>query len=245
MIAPALAHSQPASPAFATRPYLPHPGLASSTLDLMYSQPTHARLLCARPSANPGCGGDYVLLEVFNEVYCPVVDDCPSNTAPISVSINVAQNDVIESVNRSDAAKDFLLSPNAIPFMPSVCGHGSPVLGVVNSKDSDGGVEDFVSGAVVPIGIETELPSLGEEECVLIANSLVEVPVCEVDTQVMANCVGNSSGLEIRNQNNWLIDSSDVESDSESFHTDHEFDLGRNSKIDIRGKFWGRGRRRR
>ncbi|PKU63145.1 hypothetical protein MA16_Dca019681 [Dendrobium catenatum] len=154
------------------------------------------------------CGGDSVSLEVFNDAYCLVVDDCPPNTAPIYVSINVAQNDVIESVNRSDAANDFLLSPNAIPFMPSVLLDGcdcedspaislmlevlsvevnvvnfddSPVLGVVNSnggvqdfKDSDGGVDGFVSGAVVPFGIEAEFPSLGGEEGNTIANSLVE-----------------------------------------------------------------------
>ncbi|PKU68052.1 hypothetical protein MA16_Dca022961 [Dendrobium catenatum] len=124
---------------------------------------------------------------------------------------------------------------------------GSPVMGVVNSnggvqvlKDADGGSDGFMPVAVVPAEIEK-----GREKVILITNSLVVVPVSEVDTQVMANCVDNSSGLDIRNQSNWLVDSSDVESDSETLESDHDFALVRTSNVGTRGKFWGRGRHRR
>ncbi|KAI0499452.1 hypothetical protein KFK09_020355 [Dendrobium nobile] len=124
---------------------------------------------------------------------------------------------------------------------------GSPVLGVVNSigggqgsKDANGGSDSVMPVVVVPVENEK-----GREEVNLITNSLVVVPVSEVDSQVMANCVGNSSGLDIRNQNNWLVDSSDVESDSQSVESDNDFTLVRTSNVGTRGKFWGRGRRRR
>ncbi|PKU74763.1 NAC domain-containing protein 100 [Dendrobium catenatum] len=129
---------------------------------------------------------------------------------------------------------------------------GSPVMGAVNSnggaqvlKDADGDSDGFMPVAVVPAEIEKEFPYLGREEVISMTNSLVVVPVSEVDTQVMAKCVGNSSGLDIRNQNNWLVDSSDVDSDSQSLESDNDFTLVRTSNVGNRGKFWGRGRRRR
>ncbi|PKU82909.1 hypothetical protein MA16_Dca006207 [Dendrobium catenatum] len=129
---------------------------------------------------------------------------------------------------------------------------GSSVMVVVNSnggvqvlKDVDDGSDGFMPVAVVPAEIEKEFPSLGREEVISITNSLVVVPVSEVDTQVMANCVGNSSGLDIMNHSNWMVDSSDVESDSETLESDHDFALVHTSNVGIRGKFWGRGRRRR
>ncbi|PKU71266.1 hypothetical protein MA16_Dca007263 [Dendrobium catenatum] len=131
--------------------------------------------------------------------------------------------------------------------MNVVFSDGSPVMGVVNSnggvqgsKDADGGSDSVLPVAVVPTEIEK-----GREEVNLITNSLVVVPVSVVDFQEMANCVGNSSGLDSRNQNNCLVDSSDVESDSQSVESDNDFTLVRNSKVGSRGKFWGKGRRRR
>ncbi|KAI0500223.1 hypothetical protein KFK09_018432 [Dendrobium nobile] len=148
-------------------------------------------------------------------------------------------------------------SPAMVPEVVSgamnvVNSDGSPVMGVVNSKggvqvlkDADGGSDGFMPVAVVPAEIEKEFPSLGREEVISITNSLVVVPVTEIDTQVTANCVGNSFGLDIRNQNNWLVDSSDVESDSETLESDHDFALVRTSNVGTHRKFWGRGRHRR
>ncbi|PKU68532.1 hypothetical protein MA16_Dca016464 [Dendrobium catenatum] len=150
-------------------------------------------------------------------------------------SMGICPVEVGDGVNRSVSANDFLLSPNATPFLPSgvrgeviadppvsvlvpeavsvegnvVNDDGSPVLGFVNSigdvqvlKDSDGYGVVSVSTDVVPAGIGAVPPILGSEEALPIANSLVEVHVTEVDTHVMANCVGKSSGLEIREQTN-------------------------------------------
>ncbi|KAI0522921.1 hypothetical protein KFK09_005310 [Dendrobium nobile] len=88
------------------------------------------------------------------------------------------------------------------------------------------GSDSILPVAVVPAEIEK-----GREEVNLITNSLVVVPVSVVDFQVMANCVGNSSGLDSRNQNNCLVDSSDVESDSQSVESDNDVTLVRNSKL--------------
>ncbi|KAI0530613.1 hypothetical protein KFK09_000158 [Dendrobium nobile] len=183
------------------------------------------------------------------------------------VDVVNAVNDVPS--NRVDNCS--VLSPDAAPFVPPVVtdvsvhgspvvvpevafdamnvvfSDGSPVMGVVNSnggvqgsKDADGGSDSVLPVAVVPAEIEK-----GREEVNLITNSLVVVPVSVVDFQVMANCVGNSSGLDSRNQNNCLVDSSDVESDSQSVESDNDVTLVRNSKVGSRGKFWGKGRRRR
>ncbi|KAI0514248.1 hypothetical protein KFK09_010283 [Dendrobium nobile] len=131
---------------------------------------------------------------------------------------------------------------------------GSPVLGVVESNgcvqvsnNSEGDVDVNASTALVSVVLEAESPSSGSgEECNPIVNSLIEVPVNEVDTQAMAKCLGDSSGLEIRNQVNWLNNSSDDESESDFDEPEHDFSVVRATVIGAtRGKFWGRGRRRR
>ncbi|KAI0494929.1 hypothetical protein KFK09_025075 [Dendrobium nobile] len=180
---------------------------------------------------NPvGVGGT-----VFSELRAGVlaaadgIEGVGCSVLPVS---DVLADSSSDAVNRSNAANDFLLSPNAIPFMPSVLLDGcdcedsptislvpevpsvevnvvnsdaSPVLGVVNSnggvqdfKHSDDGVDGFVSAVVVPIGIEAEFSSLGGVDGNMIANSLVEVPVCEVDPHVLAKCVGSSASLVSR-----------------------------------------------
>ncbi|KAI0527141.1 hypothetical protein KFK09_002739 [Dendrobium nobile] len=190
-------------------------------------------------------------------------------TSNPSVVVDVVN--VVNDVPSSRVGNCSVLSPDAAPFVPLVVtdvsdhgspvvvpevvfdamnvvySDGSPVMGVVNSnggvqglKDVDGGSDSVLPVAVVPAEIEK-----GREEVNLITNSLVVVPVSVVDSQVMANCVGNSSGLDIRNQNNCLVDSSDVESDSQSVESDNDFTLVRTSNVGSRGKFWGKGRRRR
>ncbi|KAI0525021.1 hypothetical protein KFK09_004411 [Dendrobium nobile] len=177
-----------------------------------------------------------------------------------------------EEVNHVDDV--FLLSPNAIPFVPSIGldvsvredgilvskengvsevmfgvvnrrdSVGSPILGVVNSN----GVGSVLKGAdcivVVPDGIEVQSQSTARD-VISISNTLVEVPVSEVGTHVMATCVGNPSGVDMRKQNDWLYDSSEESSNQELVESDRDFALVRPSNIGSRGKFWGRGRRRR
>ncbi|PKU71236.1 hypothetical protein MA16_Dca007233 [Dendrobium catenatum] len=177
-----------------------------------------------------------------------------------------------EEVNRVDDV--FLLSPNATPFVPSIGldvsvredvilvskenvvsevmsgavnrrdSVGSPILGVVNSN----GVGLVLKGAdcveVVPDGSEVQSQST-VRDVISISNTLVEVPVSVVDTQLMATCVGNTSGVDMRKQTDWLYDSSEDSSDQELVESDRDFALVRPSNIGYRGKFWRRGRRRR
>ncbi|PKU86218.1 hypothetical protein MA16_Dca002049 [Dendrobium catenatum] len=110
-------------------------------------------------------------------------------------------------------------------------------------ENEEGYADCFVSVAVDQGGIEAVCPSLGNKDGIPILNSFVEIPVIQVDTQLMTDCVGKSAGKEIRNQNNWLIDSSEEEVYFESYDSDNDFTLDRSS-IATRGKFWGRGRRR-
>ncbi|PKU84688.1 hypothetical protein MA16_Dca021990 [Dendrobium catenatum] len=106
-------------------------------------------------------------------------------------------------------------------------------------ENAEGGVEGYVPAAVDLGGIEAVCPSLVLEDGIQIVNSFVEIPVKEVDTLVMADCVGKSSGKEIRNQNNWLIDSSSEEAYSEFSESDNDFTLERSSNATR-----GRGHRR-
>ncbi|PKU75601.1 hypothetical protein MA16_Dca016082 [Dendrobium catenatum] len=139
---------------------------------------------------------------------------------------------------------------------------GSLVLGVVEPNGCGQVFNKLEGGAAVnlsiesfPVVLEAEPPSSGvSEECIPIVNRLIEVPVNEIDTQAMAKCLGDSSGVEIRDQLNWLIVSSDGESESDSSEgglmseNDNDFSLvcSRPSLIGAaRGRFWGRGRRRR
>ncbi|KAI0524404.1 hypothetical protein KFK09_003772 [Dendrobium nobile] len=92
------------------------------------------------------------------------------------------------------------------------------------------------------VGLEVESQNLGCVAGVSSINCVVEVPVVEIDEQALAKCVSNSSGVEIRKQGDWLIDSSDEELDSDTLESDNEFSLVRAKTIATRGKFWGRGR---
>ncbi|PKU88148.1 hypothetical protein MA16_Dca014582 [Dendrobium catenatum] len=56
--------------------------------------------------------------------------------------------------------------------------------------------------------------------------------------------VGKYSSKDIRDQNSWLNDSSEEEVYSEFSESDNDFSLVRSSNA-TRGKFWGRGRRKR
>ncbi|KAI0528861.1 hypothetical protein KFK09_001404 [Dendrobium nobile] len=67
----------------------------------------------------------------------------------------------------------------------------------------EGGAGDDMLAGVEPSGLEVLCPSLIVEE----GNSVVEIPVKAVDTHVMADWVGKSSGKDIRDQNSWLNDS--------------------------------------
>ncbi|PKU62790.1 hypothetical protein MA16_Dca028533 [Dendrobium catenatum] len=139
---------------------------------------------------------------------------------------------------------------------------GSPVLGVVEPNGCGHVFNKLEGGAAVnssvesfPVVLEAEPPSSGvREECIPIVDRLIEVPVNEIDTQAMAKCLGDSSGVEIRDQLNWLNVSPDGESESDSSEgglmseNDNDFSLvcAKPSLIGAaRGRFWGRGRRRR
>ncbi|PKU84596.1 hypothetical protein MA16_Dca027063 [Dendrobium catenatum] len=107
----------------------------------------------------------------------------------------------------------------------------APSLQIVSSENEEGGTDVIVSVAV----------EMARGEGIPIINNLVEVPVTMVDTHKMANCVGNPAGMEIRNQKNWLIDSSDDESYSEFYESENDLSLVRSSNVANRGKFWGKG----
>ncbi|PKU74046.1 hypothetical protein MA16_Dca011756 [Dendrobium catenatum] len=109
----------------------------------------------------------------------------------------------------------------------------------VTEIEEGGAGEDMLAG-VEPSGLEVLCPSLIVEE----GNSVVEIPVKAVDTHVLADLVGKYSGKDIRDQNSWLNDSSEEEVYSEFSESDNDFSLVRSSNA-TRGKFWGRGRRKR
>ncbi|KAI0512021.1 hypothetical protein KFK09_012655 [Dendrobium nobile] len=171
-------------------------------------------------------------------------------------------------------AGDCVLSHTATPFFPSNNGllnvselaacnleplavsvppagsEISPVMGVVVenggmqvSKNLECGTDGGIP--VVSVGLVDESTHMVSVERFSSTKNLVVVPVNEVDVNEMATCMGNSSGLTIRKQGDWLVDSSDSESESELNISDNEFVLGSNKNVDTRGKFWGRGRRRR
>ncbi|KAI0492813.1 hypothetical protein KFK09_027089 [Dendrobium nobile] len=106
---------------------------------------------------------------------------------------------------------------------------------VTEVEEGGAGVDLFAG--VEPSRVVVLSPSLIVEE----GTSVVEIPVKAVDAHVLADLVGKYSGKEIREQNNWLNDSSE---DSDFSESDNDFSLARSS-IASRGKFWGRGRRKR
>ncbi|PKU87562.1 hypothetical protein MA16_Dca018093 [Dendrobium catenatum] len=190
------------------------------------------------------------------------------------------------------------LSPNAIPFIPSVLVDGlcppdvtldslevglgaevdsapvfgassldvgerrsgdSPVLGVVypigcgqvfDMPDGDDVVNLIVESSPVVFGADP--PS--SVESMPLVNRLIDVPVKEIETQAMTKCLGDPAGVEIREQLNWLNVSSDGKSESDSSvgdmasEDDNDFTLVCTRPAitgATRGRFWGRGRRKR
>ncbi|PKU64461.1 Cell division control protein 48 like C [Dendrobium catenatum] len=111
------------------------------------------------------------------------------------------------------------LSPNAIPFFPPAIAYVSnETMQTVSSDNlnfSEGG-DATASVALAPIVLEAEPPKSDIRDVgSSISSKLIEVPVNLIDTQAMANCLGESSGLDVRNQLNWLNVSSDGDSENE------------------------------
>ncbi|PKU68755.1 hypothetical protein MA16_Dca014225 [Dendrobium catenatum] len=125
------------------------------------------------------------------------------------------------------------------PVMGGVVENG----GLQVSKNLESGTDGGVP--VVCVGLVDESTHLVSVERLSSNNNLVVVPVNEVDVNEMATCMGNSSVLTIRKHGDWLVDSSDPESESDLNISDNDFVLGCNKNVATRGKFWGRGRRRR
>ncbi|PKU84029.1 hypothetical protein MA16_Dca026076 [Dendrobium catenatum] len=192
------------------------------------------------PSFTPVVEGVYVLLKDVNgefvngEVYPPALPltiETPT-TKEDTVSVTLVQGVLNESMVAMVANGELgvggmnsdtvtvSLSPNAIPFFPPALASVSNVImstiSTENLNNSEGGAAFTSSVALVPFVLEAEPPSSGvRDEGNLIANRLIEVPVNLIDTQSMAKCVGDSSGLDIRNHINWLNVSSDCESEDE------------------------------
>ncbi|PKU81403.1 Thioredoxin-like 4, chloroplastic [Dendrobium catenatum] len=157
------------------------------------------------------------------------------------------------------------LSPNAIPFFPhavaSVSNEIMQTISTDNLNFSEGGAPTS-SVALAPIVLEAEPPSSDVRDVGNpISSKLIEVQVNLIDTQAMANCLGESSGLDIRNHLNWLNVSSYGDSKNELSEgglaspdlcgvsdPGNDFSLVRartTFNVGHRGRFWGRGRCRR
>ncbi|KAI0531102.1 hypothetical protein KFK09_000654 [Dendrobium nobile] len=184
-----------------------------------------------------------------------VASDSNVILAPVSTGnfINAVGGDVMTEtgvvgsvLNEAPSLQKVFLDAQAIALgtkVVSVAGNdGSPVLDIVNSNGNVHVLENEEGGADVIVSVAVDM---AREEGIPIENNLVEVPVNVVDTHKMANCVGNPAGMEIRNQKNWLIDLSDDDSYSEFYDSDNDLSLVRSSNVANRGKFWGRGRRKR
>ncbi|PKU71060.1 hypothetical protein MA16_Dca017049 [Dendrobium catenatum] len=152
-----------------------------------------------------------------------------------------------------------VLSPNATPFVHNALTSVSNVIkAAIATENFNTLADDADDNSIVVME-----PDMGEaephlldvsEKCGPIVNRLVEVPVNLINSQSMANCLGDCSGLEIRNQINWLVGESDGDSESEfsdvgvDSDPDNDFSVVCAKPIvnaQTRGKFWGRGRRRR
>ncbi|PKU68023.1 hypothetical protein MA16_Dca025535 [Dendrobium catenatum] len=145
-----------------------------------------------------------------------------------------------------------VLSPNALTSISNV------IKATITTENFNTLADGAADNSIVVME-----PDMGEaephfldvsEKCGPIVNMLVEVPVNLINSQSMANCLDDCSGLEIRNQINWLVGETDGDSESEFFDVGVDSDPGNDFSVvcakpivnaQTRGKFWGRGYRRR
>ncbi|PKU84732.1 hypothetical protein MA16_Dca008142 [Dendrobium catenatum] len=171
---------------------------------------------------------------------------------------------------------EILMSPIAIPFFPSCVPTGqtaelggSPIVALVTDVNErlNSIPIGVVSTPVVDVGLLQGDPSVlgiveGSDKCqssirkvqssvggqVDISNvqgSLINVPVKLLASQTM---VGSKSGMDVRSHGDWLKNSSDIGSESDSFSdpgSDFEMVPERHLRAGLRGKLWKRGGRKR
>ncbi|KAI0494656.1 hypothetical protein KFK09_024798 [Dendrobium nobile] len=163
--------------------------------------------------------------------------------------------DVLLEKNREDnvlgvkvvsVEADASLSPNALPFFPSSVGliqlDGNEGIEINNlvSDSSEGLISNGVmqeSGPTVGDGSELRVSPDSQ--------NLVNVHVKLVESNV---ALGSNSEMVVGSHGDWLNNSSEENSDSDSFSDpDFEFSMvsGKPLKVTQRGKFWNRGGKRR
>ncbi|KAI0503868.1 hypothetical protein KFK09_014811 [Dendrobium nobile] len=168
---------------------------------------------------------------------------------------------------------DGVISEPETAFLPTVDGGLDYVMVVDDSVDrvAGGFVSDAITVGLSPNALPFFPPALASttvdnaSDIRVAGNPLIEVPVIVVDSQSLANRLGDSSGVDIRSHLNWLEGSSEYESESEfsdggmlspeicgGSDPGNDFTLvGASSSINVasrgrcRGRFRGRGRRRR
>ncbi|KAI0519095.1 hypothetical protein KFK09_006535 [Dendrobium nobile] len=160
-----------------------------------------------------------------------------------------------------EIASDTLLSPNAIPFIPGCLVDGFGHTDVNVDSPAVVMVPELVAtpdnAATFPAGSSPVLDVVVSNVCGQVVNSdvqgildpsqnLVNVPVILMDSQNLNHQLGG--GVEVKPNGDWLDNSSDCDSDSESYSdTGNELQVVRDLPLKVvsRGKFWNRGGRRR
>ncbi|PKU65188.1 hypothetical protein MA16_Dca004805 [Dendrobium catenatum] len=82
----------------------------------------------------------------------------------------------------------------------------------------------------------------------VVSHNLVDVPVNVITTNSLMRQVGGKTGVDVRSHGDWMHNSSEGGSDSDSYSDPgNEYKMVRDRPISgsFRGKFWGRGGRKR
>ncbi|KAI0495361.1 hypothetical protein KFK09_025511 [Dendrobium nobile] len=199
-----------------------------------------------------------------NDVAAPCGELSPNPHVDLTLEI-VQDGNVLCEVGCMGVAEN-LLSPNALPFVPSsdvsrllaekvVCDNlaenvVSPKTNLVVCEklvSNPNGVDDGLPGDSAVLGNEEVSESRKVQSAVgdQVLGNFINVPVNLSAANIV---VGSNSGMEVRSHGDWLNNSSEVDSDSESF-SDPNFDFkmvpDRSIKASVRGKLWKRGGRRR
>ncbi|PKU70300.1 hypothetical protein MA16_Dca007051 [Dendrobium catenatum] len=176
-----------------------------------------------------------------------------------SDSVDVVPNVLIDSGsvlvdNRSINGGGFfpeavggVLSPNATPFVPKVATADLPIITSVEFNTlAEGAVVNSEIVLDSELGVAMPFLPNDSEKGVPALDRIVDVPVNLINSQAMAICLGDCSGLEVRNQTNRLVVDSISESSDDDVYSDTDNDFSVvSAKIEQnRGKWWGRRRRR-